>query len=184
VWTSRPGSRRPSLFFDTAAPFGPAQIAFAVAGINNRPVAAFPGLNTVLLTRPATETVDSVMLAASSPPGELRVSLNGSAAFAVAMVNVSQASGTVTIAPNTGSVAQPVTLGVCRTDPVSRTCVSAVGSTVDVAMNPGDTPTVAVFATAGSDPIAFAPAVNRIFGDAILNGITVGQTSLAIATVP
>lgn len=174
-----------ALFFDAATPFPATQLTFDIAGVNTRPVAVLPGVNTVQLFKGAVPTVDPVMLAASATPGILDIpGPTGSAAFAVAMVNVSSVTDTVTISADTGGVTLPLSLNVCQTNPTLGQCISAIGPSVNVLLNPGDTPTVGIFAQAHGD-ILFRPDTNRVFVNAVdSSGQKVGQTSEAVRTSP
>ena len=104
----------------------------------------------------------------------------GSAAFAVATVNVG-ASATIIASADTGGAAVPVGLTLCQTNPANGQCTSAVGPTVTTQINAGATPTFSVF-LAATGAIPLDAAVNRIFVRFKEAGVTRGATSVAVRT--
>ncbi len=171
------------LAFTPGGTFSPTAIQFSFDCGNSPPAPILPGVNTLVLSADAVPVPDIVALAATvSNDGIVTVpGPTGMGAFAVSTVNVG-AGGTITASADTGSAALPVSLAICRTDPSSGTCLSSIGSSVPVAVNPGDTATFSVFVT-GYDSVAFDPAVNRVFVRFEDGGqVTRGTTSVAIRT--
>jgi len=167
-------------FYPTAA-FDPTQIdlTFDCTGVSA--AASLSGLNTILLSGSTTPVPDVVALVATAGnSGTLTVSGTPDAgAFAVATLNLG-AGDTITGSANTGSVAQPLTLGICQTVPSTGACMGGLASTVTTSIAAGATPTFAVFATA-SDAIPFDPANNRIFVQFTdSTGAVRGSTSVAV----
>jgi len=120
------------------------------------------------------------LVATAGNSGTLTVSGTPDAgAFAVATLNLG-AGDTITGSAKTGSVAQPLTLGICQTVPSTGACMGGLASTVTTSIAAGATPTFAVFATA-SDAIPFDPANNRIFVQFTdSTGAVRGSTSVAV----
>jgi hypothetical protein len=173
-------------FFIGLAPtaaFNPTNIVLGFTSTNTASTQTISGVNTLLLSASATPVPDIVALAATaSNDGIVHVpGSSGTAAFAVATVNVG-AGSSITASANTGGVALPLTISLCQTDPQSGQCISAIGSSVTFTDNAGATPTVAVFVTA-SGTVPFDPANNRIFVEFTDPGGTVrGATSVAVET--
>lgn len=169
-------------------PFTPTDIALTYAGTNTLPVAALPGINTLLASGSVTPIADVVALAATSSndgtvqmvrPPSVAV---WSGAFAVATVNLG-AAGQITVAPSATGAAQAI-LAVCETVPATGACKSAPEPTPSVFIGSGATPTFAVFVQSPSE-IPFDPSTNRIFlsfKDG--GGATRGGTSVAVYTQP
>ncbi len=164
------------------AAFGPTEVRFAFAGANTAPVAPIVGVNTLLLSASSTPVPDIVALAATvsrdgivSIPGATRV-----AAFAVASVNVGIA-GTLTVSPDTGGAAPPVTLSICQTDPGTSVCLQPPAASVGAVIAAGATPTFGVFIIAHGD-VPFDPAAVRVFVRFSEGGVVRGATSVAIQT--
>ena len=125
-----------------------------------------------IVTLGATATNDGIL----HIPGP-----TAAAAFAVATSNVG-AGATITFSADTGGVSLPLTINVCRTDPATGVCVTAIGPSVTVIIAGNDTPTFGVFVTA-SGPVAADYTNNRIiarFRDSA--GVTRGSTSVAVTT--
>jgi hypothetical protein len=141
-----------------------------------------PGVNTFILSASATPVADIIALAASATPGQVVLS-GGAGAYAVATANVG-VDGTVEVSADTGGVSLPVTLSICETDPVTSACINPATPTAtpfDVTIGAGETPTFAVF-IGSATPIAFDPAVNRVFFK-VRNqgGEVVASTSVAVS---
>ncbi|MFI5209619.1 MAG: hypothetical protein ACHQ2E_04160 [Gemmatimonadales bacterium] len=171
--------------FTPAFAFAPTdvQLAFQCAGAEMAPITT--GLDTILLSASATAIPDIVALVATignngivDIPGP-----SGAGAFAVATVNVGAQGGQITVTADTGSAVLPVDLTLCQTDPVAGFCTTAIGPSVVVQIDPGQTPTFAVFVS-GHGAVSFDPANNRVFvrfkdaGD-----VTRGATSVAARTI-
>lgn len=165
------------------AAFGPTEVALAFTGTNTAPVVPVSGLNTLLVSASATPVADVVALAATllgdgivDVPGDV-----GTGVFSVATANLG-AGGAITVSADTGGAAIPVTPFVCRTDPATAACVSALAPRIETPIGSGETPTFAVF-VAGGGTVPFEPAANRVFvrfTDA--SGAARGGTSVAVRT--
>jgi hypothetical protein len=170
-------------FYPTEA-FDPTQIALNFDCTGTNPAASSPGLNTVLLSGSTTPVPDVVALVATAGnSGTLSISGSPDAgAFAVATVNLGSGD-MITGSANTGSVGQPLGLGICQTDPSTGVCMTGLASTVTVSVPAGSTPTFAIFATATA-AIPFDPANNRIFVQFTdSTGAVRGATSVAVMAV-
>lgn len=162
---------------------------------NTGPAAILPGVNTLTLAALDSAGPDVIALSATpSADGILSIPVPpGVAAFAVAAANVG-AAGTITATADTGGPAGtltaaaeaglPLTLTLCQTDPLGA-CTNPLfpESHVVVEVDPGETLTFSIFATA-SDAIAFDPAAHRITVRFVDTGIERGSTSVAVRTVP
>jgi hypothetical protein len=162
----------------------PTEVFFNYFGVNTTPPAAFPGINTLLISASPTAVPDLVALAAvASGNGIVDIpGPNGTGAFAVASVNVG-AGGTITVSADTGGVPLPLAVAVCQTD-ASSNCEQPPASSVTTFIAGGATPTFSFFVT-GGDTIPLDPGKNRVFvrfKDA--QGITRGSTSVAVRTTP
>jgi PKD repeat protein len=167
-----------------SAALTPIDVRFDIEGTNTtRDARTVIGLNTLLLSSSMEATPDIVALAVT-PDANGILTLGGSpatGAFAVATINVG-AGGSITASADTGTASLPVSLSVCRTDPTTGQCASAIASSVETQINQGATPTFAVFVNAGG-PVPYDPEINRIFvrfRDA--GGAVRGATSVAVKT--
>lgn len=142
-----------------------------------------PGVNTFILSASASPVADIIALAASATPGQVVLS-GGAGVFAVATANVGVA-GTVQVSASTGGAVLPVTLSICQTDPVTSACTNPAVPTstpFDVTIGAGETPTFGVFVSSAT-PIAFDPAVNRVFFEVRnQSGEVVASTSVAVSS--
>jgi hypothetical protein len=149
---------------------------------NSKPVAALPGINTLLMSSAVNATPDIVALALT-PTGDGILHLpatDGANAFAVASVNVGVA-GTLTASVDTGTAVLPLDLEICATDALSN-CIEAPAPSVTLAIAANATPTFSVFVFARG-AVALDPAVNRLavrFRDP--TGAVRGSTSVAVRT--
>ena len=154
------------------------RIGFACAGTER--AAVTPGLDTLLLVASDTPVPD--VIAQSATVGNTGiVGLAGPAragAFSVATSNVG-APGRITATADTGGIALPVDLFVCRTEPASGNCMGDPVASVSLDVPAGATPTFAVFAFERG-PIPFDPATNRVFVRFTESGVTRGATSVAV----
>jgi hypothetical protein len=161
--------------------FPPTQVNLGFECTYATPAAVVGGVDTLLLSASATPVPDVVALAATtSNDGILHVP-NGSAAFAVATVNLG-AGSTITATANTGSASLPLALTLCQTNPQTGQCLAPPAASVTTAVAADATPTFGIFGTA-SGAIAFNPAGSRIFvqfTDA--SGVERGATSVAVET--
>ncbi len=164
--------------------FPATEIHFSFDCTNTAPAPDTPGVNTFLLTASSSPTPDIVALGAAvggiaSIPGP-----TGTGAFAVASVNVG-ATGLITVTPDTGGAALPVTLTVCQTNPVTGQCTNPTTPAASTTVQIGalQTPTFAVFAK-GNGNVPFNPGVNRAsLRFRTGTGGIVGATSVAMQTV-
>ncbi len=165
------------------APFIPTNVVLGFDCAGSDPVQPIVGVNTLLLSASSSPVPDIVALGAT-PTGNGILDIHGStgsAAFAVATVNVGTAD-VITASVDTGSASLPVTLTICQSNPVTAACLSPPAPTVSATIAANATPTFSIFAT-GSGVIAFAPAKSRLFvrfKDAA--GVTRGSTSVAVET--
>ncbi len=157
-------------------------LSFTCTGLD--PAPTLSGINTLLLTATSTAGPDIVALVATvSGNGTVSLpNMTGSAAFAVATVNVG-AADTITVSADTGtSIALPVTITVCQTVPSTGACIGTPGPTATATIGANGTPTFGVFVT-GTGNIAALPGADRIsvrFKGS--NGTVVGSTSVAVQT--
>jgi streptogramin lyase len=165
-------------------PFVPDELrlTFSCGNVGSAPFAV--GVNTFLLSASNTPVPDIVALVATlSGDGILHVpGASGANAFAVATANVG-AGSTLSFSADTGAANLPLIIDVCQTNPVTGSCISNLGPSVDnVIIGAGTTPTFAVVVQA-TGPVLFDPANSRIFArfrDA--NGVIRGETSVAVTT--
>jgi hypothetical protein len=139
------------------------------------------GVNTLLLVVSNSSVPDIIALAAADQGIVNIPSSTSIGVFAVATANVGSA-GTIRVTADTGTLALPVTLVVCETDPATGVCKDPPAASVQRGIGSGQTPTFAVFAI-GNEPIGFDPALNRVFvrfKDG--SGVTRGSTSVAVRT--
>jgi hypothetical protein len=99
---------------------------------------------------------------------------------AVASANVG-ATGSITVAADTGSVALPVSIVVCRTDSASN-CRSPPFPAVTTTIAAGDTPTFGIFVSGTGTPVEFNPAADRIYVRFKQDGLTRGSTGVTVTT--
>jgi len=113
--------------------------------------------------------------------GLVKLPADGAAsAIAVASINLGEAAEFSVRAVVKGTALDLVT--ICQTNPVSGECLATPAESVTVAINAQETPTFGVF-VANAAPVAFAPAVNRLFVQFEDNaGVVRGRTSVAVAT--
>ncbi|MGH7390338.1 MAG: galactose oxidase-like domain-containing protein [Candidatus Rokuibacteriota bacterium] len=179
-----PGASRTFVIAVTpSAALAPTEVAVTFDCANSSPATVVLGLNTLLMSASAGPIPDIVALVATPNNNGIveTVGPGGSGAFAVAAVNVGTGD-TITVSADTGSVALPIGLGICQTNPATGACLGATAASVTTAIGPGATPSFGVFVTAAG-PVAFDPAVNRVFvrfRDA--SGVTRGSTSVAVRT--
>ena len=167
------------------SPLPPTDVRLDIGGTNTtRDARTVPGLNTLLLSASAAATPD-VIAVAVTPDANGILALPGQAAagaFAVATANVG-AGGIITALADTGGVALPLALLLCRTEPATGACLAPPSPTVEeVQMDSGATASFAVFAQA-TGAVPYDPESRRIFvrfTDA--GGATRGATSVAVKT--
>lgn len=167
------------------AAFSPSDVAFSFGCTNRASATVIPGVNTLLLSASDSPVPDIVALGLT-PSGDGIVNVpgvNGTGFFTVATSNVGGAGGTIRVKPDTGGVALPVNLFVCQTDPGTGACIGALQPEVFATINPGQTPTFAVFAQGTGTAIPFNPGANRLFLRFYDGGNAVrGATSAALRT--
>ena len=129
--------------------------AFAPVDVNlsfdctNTPAATFiSGVNTFLLSASNTPVPDIVALGATvSGDGILNIpGATGSAAFAVASVNVG-ASASITVSADTGLANLNLKLSLCQSNPVNAQCLAPPTDTVTTNILTNGTPTFSIFVT-------------------------------------
>jgi hypothetical protein len=164
-----------------SAPFPPTNLVLGFQCTYSGPAAFRAGLDTLLLSGSATQVPDVVALAATTSNDGILHIPNGSAAFAVATVNLGAVS-TITATANTGAASLPLALTLCETNPQTGQCLAPPSASVTTTIAANATPTFAIFGTA-SGAIAFDPANSRIFIQfADANGVERGATSVAVET--
>jgi len=156
---------------------------FSFDCLNTNPEPVNTGLNTLLFSASSILVSDILALAATpTNDGIVNVSgSNGAGAFAVATVNMG-ASGSITASADTGNASLPLNISLCRTNPVTGQCISAIGRSVTTTINVNATPTFGIFLQ-GAGNVPFDPAANRIFVRFKDSGnVTRGSTSVAVRT--
>lgn len=177
------GSQTFMFAFMPAAPMDPTDMSMSFGCTNTDPAVVHPGVNTMLISASSAPVMDMVALTATlGNDGIVNVpGLTGTGVFAVATVNMG-IGGVVTGSADTGGAGMPVTLFICQTNPLTGQCISTVGPTVTAQVDPGATPTFAIF-VAGGGMVPFDPAANRVFvrfRDGA--GVIRGMTSVAVRT--
>lgn len=149
-----------------------------------QPAAIISGLDTLLLTITTTTEPPDIVAIAVTVGGTGILSTNGgSAAFAVASIDVG-AGAAITVTPSLGDLSSlPVTLTICQTD-ATGACMATAGASANNTYTTDSTATFGVFATA-TGPIPFAPSWARVFvvfTDS--NNVVRGETSVALGATP
>ena len=171
------------LAFSPTLPFGPIDVKLIFSCANLLAAPSVSGLDTVRLAASATPVPDVIALGATATNDQVLhiTGSTGSAAFAVATVNLG-AADSITVAADTGGATLPLTLNLCQTDPSTGACVSAIGPSVTTTIAAGATPTFSVFVSA-LDTVTFDPTDNRIFVSFFDQaGLPRGGTSVAVET--
>lgn len=146
---------------------------------NAYPAASHIGLNTFILT--AEEILPPDLLSIGVTPsgdGVVRLDSNTSTGFfATAAVNIG-AGGTVTVRADDGGRGLPVNLQLCETNAAGQQIICGN----DLTRTTGEDQTVyyTVFVTGTGEPIAFDPAVSRLFLRFLVDEVTVGATNVAV----
>jgi len=163
--------------------FNPTNITISAGCGNANPATVETGINTLLLSASSSAVPDIIALAATTKgDGILHLPNGASGAFAVATDNVGGAAGTITAAANTGSTTLPLALSICQTNPTTGQCLATPAGSAAVTINPGATPTFAVFGTP-SGTIAADALNNRVYVTFTDNsGVVRGSTSVAVET--
>jgi hypothetical protein len=182
------------LAFAPTPPFPATDVRLSFTCANTPAAAIQPFLNTAVVAAETVPVPDIVALAAT-PSGDGIVDVpgaTGAAAFAVATVNVGGASGRLTVSASTtgplaaavagpGEAVLPVALSVCETNPATSVCAEPPAATVVTDVDPGQTPTFAVFVQAAG-VVPFDPAGSRVFVRFTQGGVLRGATSVAVRT--
>jgi subtilisin family serine protease len=165
------------------AAFDSTDVLFTFDCENTSPALNISGVNTLLLTASTTPVPDVVALGATvGNDGIVNIpGVSGTGFFAVAAVNVG-AAGNISVSCDTGAAAFPVMIQICPTDALGN-CTRPLAPTQIVQIDPGGTPTFAIFVSSLGTAIPFDPAHNRVFVRFKTgNGTTVGSTSVAVRT--
>jgi hypothetical protein len=179
-----PGTSQSFVFGLTpTAPIASTDVQLSFDCANSFPAPILSGINTFLLSASVNPVPDMLALAAA-PTSDGIVNIpgtNGTGAFSVATVNLG-AAGSITASADTGSAILPVNIALCRTDPATGQCISAIGPSITLQINSNETPTFGIFVQGNGD-VPFDPAANRVFvrfEDS--GGVTRGSTSVAVRT--
>ncbi|EGV20047.1 hypothetical protein [Thiocapsa marina] len=148
---------------------------------NTAPAFSHAGLNTFILSAAATAPPDLLAVGVTpSGDGVVRLpSRDGTGFFATAAVNIGSA-GTVRVGVDDGGRALALALRVCETDAAGTWLVC--GDSLSRTIGADQTVYYTVLASGNGQPIAFDPAINRLFLRFEANGTTVGATNVAVAT--
>jgi hypothetical protein len=148
---------------------------------NTAPALSRAGLNTFILSAAATAPPDLLAIGVTpSGDGVVRLpSRDGTGFFATAAVNIGSA-GTVRVRADDGGRGLPLNLRICETDAAGIWVVC--GDSLTRTIGADQTVYYTVLASGTGQPVAFDPAINRLFLRFEANGKTVGATNVAIAT--
>jgi len=164
--------------------FSPDPVVFNFSCANLPAAGNIFDVNTLLLSSWMTPPPDIVALAATtSNDGTVHIpGQGGTGAFAVAAANVGIGAAITVQATVGGTSGIPISTMICETNPATGQCLTAIGPSVTTTIAAGAEPTFAIFPTAFA-PVAFNPAVNRIFVRFTDGSGTVhGLTSVAVTT--
>ena len=176
------GSQNFVFAFTPTAPISPTDVQLSYDCSNSEQAPVTSGVNTLLLSASNDPVPDIVALAATpSNDGILNLpGANGSSAFSVAATNFGSAD--MITASAVPSMALPISLLICETNPATAECISGPASSVASMVDTGATPTYSIFVTANGT-VPFVPEANRIiveFRDA--GDVVRGSTSVAVRT--
>lgn len=157
------------------------ELSFTFQCADAGPAPTAVGVNTLLFAASTPPPQPDIVALAGTVSHDGVVHVDGVGAFAVAAVNVG-ATGAITVTPDTGAVALPLTLGICETVPLTGACKAAVAPSVTLEMAPGGVYTFSIFVTANA-PVALDALNNRIFVTFVTNPV-VGRTSVAVEGAP
>jgi hypothetical protein len=176
------GSQTFVMSFTPSGPVSPVDLQLEFRCSNSTAAPVVLGVNTFRLSAASHAVPDIVALAGTlNDDGIVRVpGVGGTGAFSVATVNVG-AGGEITASADTGGASLPVTVSLCRTNPATGACTSAIGPTVTAQINSGETPTFGVFVKANG-PIPLDHAASRIFVRFAEQDVHRGWTSVAAQT--
>ena len=160
----------------------PIELAMRFDCQNTAETLSIPGVNTLLFSGSATPVADIIALVASpSNDAILRLpDTSGSAAFAVATINIGSDADIVASADN-GSSNAPINFSICETNPEDGQCLTPAATTIEASVASAGTPTFSVFVTA-SGVVPLDPANNRIRVRFLEDGAVRGSTSIAVQT--
>jgi DNA-binding beta-propeller fold protein YncE len=154
-------------------------VNFSCSGV--APASPVKGVNTVDLVVSSSPIADVIALSATTTGDGTAHLVSNSGFFALASDNVG-ATAQLTVAPDFGGAALPLTATICETNPSTGVCLSPAAPSVSASIAGGATPTFTVFLTATA-AIPFSPATSRVFvrfTDA--QGQSHGSTSVAVTT--
>jgi hypothetical protein len=172
-----------------SSPIAPINAALDFKCTNSGSAPTYPEVNTFLFSASTTPTPDIIASGLPCPSDDAPVSAvnlpgpDGDNAVGFATTNVG-VEGTITVTVDTGSVALPVFLAVCQTNPQTGECINPVipAPSVTLTMAAGAQPTFSIFAL-GHGNVPTDLAKHRIFlrfRDS--NNIIRGATSVAVRT--
>ena len=150
------------LSFRAASPTGGIAIPLEFGCDNVLPAQSIPGINTVDLIMDSESLPDIIALAATSTAnGIIQVPEGGSAAFAVATVNLGTDRTTI-VSVDVNEAPLPIAVTLCQTDPATAQCLAPPAASVTLDFKAGATPTFSVFVQA-SGSVKLDPANSRVF---------------------
>ncbi len=182
-----PGSSQSFVFsFTRNFAFSQSDIPIDAQCGNRRSAPSISGLSTFRFTSTSLNVADVIALAATTGNSGF-VDLSGAnraGAFAVATANVGSLATVAVSASSTVPVSEAgLILEVCRTNAVSGLCETPRAATLNQLMQPGQTLTFAVFASADAN-VESEPAANRIVVNfRTPSGLSVGATTVAVRSV-
>ena len=138
------------------------------------------GVNTFVLQANRNPTADLIALAATTSNDGIVALAGGVGAFSVASVNVGAPDWMAVRARVPEGL--PVSVVLCQTDPATAACINpgVPAEAASAFFDSSSTPTFSVF-PAASGPVAFDPAVSRVFVEFVdPMGVVRGSTSVAI----
>lgn len=167
------------------SPLNAADVAIVFTCANTGPAVSVPGLNTLSLSASPVPTPD-LIATGSTPSNDGIVTLSGSTTgfFSAATVNIGGAGGSITATVDDNGQNLPLTITLCRNDPVSGVCTnpSTPGPSTTSTIDLNEISTYAVFVQANGT-VAFDPANNRLFlRFKTSDGVARGATSVAVRT--
>ena len=148
---------------------------------NTVPAFSHAGLNTFILSAATTAPPDLLAVGVTpSGDGVVRLpSRDGTGFFAAAAVNIGSA-GTVNVSADDGGRGLPLSLRVCETNAQGEWIVC--GNNLTRTLAAGQTVYYTVLVTGTGQPVAFDPAMSRLFLRMQTAGVTVGATNVAVTT--
>lgn len=149
---------------------------------NAIPASSTVGLNTFIVSVPATRSADLVAIAVTlSGDGIVTLpSTNGLSAFSAAAINVG-AAGSITASADDGGKGLNVELSLCKTNAAGQCTSGPPAPTVTVPFAANEIGTFTVFVRA-TGSIPFDPAIHRLFLRFKEGTATVGASTVAVQT--